>query len=50
MKSHVVDLLVPEIPLDKAENVLVRNRATQKWMEAEGFRNVTVARIPVYPL
>lgn len=47
MNTHLVDLLMPEIPLDKAAGVWVRNSETQKLMERKGFRNVEVARIPV---
>ena len=47
MKSHAVELLIPEIPLDKAAVVWVRNLTTRKLMETRGFRNVRVARIPV---
>lgn len=46
-QSHVVDLLVPEIPLDTAGGVWVRNCATQELVERRGFRNVEVARIQV---
>lgn len=42
-----VDLLVPEIPLDKAKRVWVRNGATQEVLEMKGFQNVEVARILV---
>jgi hypothetical protein len=45
--TRPVDLLVPEIPLDKANRVRVRNHATQKLMEMKGFRNVDVARTRV---
>ena len=45
--TRPVDLLVPEIPLDKANRVWVRNHATQKLIETKGFRNVKIARIPV---
>ena len=47
MKTHSVELLIPEIPLDKAAGVRVRNLSTQKLMEKKGFRNVKIARIPV---
>ena len=47
MKSHAVELLVPEIPLDTADGVRVRNLTTRKLMETRGFRNVRVTRIPV---
>ena len=47
MKSHAVELLIPEIPLDKAAVVWVRNLTTRKLMETWGFQNVEVARIPV---
>jgi hypothetical protein len=43
--SHPVDLLMPEISLDTAKRVRVRNRSTQKILEMKGFRNVEVARI-----
>jgi hypothetical protein len=46
-QTHTVDLLVPEIPLDTAAGVWVRNRATQKIMEKKGFENVEVARIRI---
>lgn len=47
VNSHSVDLLMPEIPLDKAARVCVRNQSTRKIMETKGFRNVEVARIRV---
>jgi len=47
MKSHAVELLIPEIPLDKAAVIWVRNLKTRKLMETRGFRNVRVTRIPV---
>jgi len=47
MKTHSVELLIPEIPLDKAAGVRVRNLSTRKLMETKGFKNVEVARIPV---
>ena len=47
VNSHSVDLLMPEMPLDKAARVCVRNQSTQKIMETKGFRNVEVARIRV---
>jgi hypothetical protein len=46
-RTHIVDLLVPDIPLDKAARVWVRNRATQKLMEAKGFQTVEVTRTRV---
>lgn len=45
--SLAVDLLTPDLPLENAAGVLVRNRATQNLMEEMGFRNVEVARFPV---
>jgi hypothetical protein len=47
MKSHAVELLIPEIPLYKAARVRVRNLTTRKLMETRGFQNVQVTRIPV---
>jgi hypothetical protein len=47
MKTHSVELLIPEIPLDKAAGVRVRNLSTRKLMETKGFRNVEIVRIPV---
>jgi hypothetical protein len=46
-RTHIVDLLVPELPLEDAVRVWVRNRATQKLMEAKGFRTVEVVRTRV---
>ena len=46
-KTHAVDLLLPELPLDKSVQIRVRNGETQKHMGMMGFRNVEVARIPV---
>ena len=39
---HSVELLVPELPLHRAAGVWVRNRATQKLVEKQGFRNVEI--------
>ena len=50
MKSHSVELLTPEIPLDTAAGIWVRNRATQKLVEMKGFRNVEVTRTQVESL
>jgi len=45
-KTHWVQLVVPELPLDRACEVFVRNKATKKMMEDRGFSNVNVRRIP----
>ena len=48
-QTHSVDLLVPEIPLNKSAKVQVRNRATQKIIETMGFHNVMISRLRVAP-
>jgi hypothetical protein len=45
--THQVQLVVPELPLDKAMGVFVRNDATRKMAEERGFKNVQVKRIDV---
>jgi hypothetical protein len=45
--SHSVELLTPELPLDNAVGIWVRNRATQKLMMMQGFRNVDIRRMLV---
>ncbi len=42
-----VCLLVPELPLDRASMVSVRNLATKKALEKQGFRDIRTLRIPV---
>jgi len=46
-KSAWVCLLTPELPLAAASWIFVRNLATKKALETEGFRNVRNLRIPV---
>jgi len=42
--TRPVDLVVPELPLEDAARVRVRNCATKGLVEAMGFRNVEVVR------
>lgn len=44
---HSVQLVVPELDLSAADQVMVRNEETKKRLEAMGFRNVLVARLKV---
>lgn len=48
--SHGVDLLTPELSLDRASRIYVRNLATKKNMEISGFRNIQRMRLPVEKL
>jgi hypothetical protein len=45
-----VDLLTPDLSLDKASRISVRNQSTKKAMEKMGFRNIQALRIPVEKL
>jgi hypothetical protein len=45
-----VCLLAPELFLDSASGISVRNQSTKKEMENRGFRNIRTLRIPVEKL
>lgn len=49
-QTHAVDLLVPEIPLNKSAKVRVRNHATKKIIAAMGFQNIEISRFRVEPV
>lgn len=45
--THAVDLLTPDLPLDAAVRVWVRNRDTRYALVEMGFRNVEVVRLKI---
>jgi hypothetical protein len=48
--SHWVDLLTPELSLDRTSRIYVRNQATKKNLKMSGFRNIQRLRLPVEKL
>jgi hypothetical protein len=46
-ETHAVQLVTPEIPLNLAEMVIVRNSATKRNLEKKGFSRVEAARVRV---
>jgi len=45
--THSVQLVAPELPLNEAREIRVRNMATRRLIEGRGFEDVRVFRIPV---
>lgn len=45
--THSIQLVAPELPLDRAARVSVRNTKTRDLLAATGFLNPVVLRIPV---